>query len=30
MNYFDVIIGYAEEKAELMRICDIMKHPKKY
>ena len=30
MKEFDKVIGYEEEKLELEKICDIMKHPKKY
>ena len=30
MKEFDKVIGYEEEKFELERICDIMRHPEKY
>ena len=30
MKEFDRIIGYAEEKLELERVCDIMRNPEKY
>ena len=30
MKEFDKVIGYEEVKFELERLCDIMKHPKKY
>ena len=30
MSAFDRVIGYKDEKAELMRICDVLKNPKKY
>lgn len=30
MSAFDKIIGYKEEKEELMRICDMIKNPAKY
>ena len=30
MSYFDKVIGYEDIKIELIRICDMLKHPEKY
>ena len=30
MSKFDKVIGYEDIKAELIRICDVVKNPKKY
>ena len=30
MTQFDKIIGYEDIKAELIRICDVVKNPEKY
>ena len=30
MNSFDKVIGYGAIKAELIRICDVVKYPEKY
>ena len=30
MSEFDKIIGYEDEKAELIRFCDVLKNPEKY
>jgi len=30
MSHFDKIIGYADEKEEMMRLCDVLKNSEKY
>ena len=30
MSEFDKIIGYANEKEEMMRLCDVLKNKEKY
>ena len=30
MSKFDKVVGYEDIKAELIRICDVVKNPEKY